>query len=156
MNKLILAAIIGHTFSCSNAQRENKNVEVPEAVKSAFSAKYPNATKLTWEDEGGTFEAGFVQNKTEFSAVFDTQGKFMEEETEIKVSALPKAIVEYCKTNYADHKMSEAAKITTNSGEIKFEAELSKGKMHFDAIFDVNGNFISKGAPVSEDEEDED
>jgi hypothetical protein len=156
MRKVLLAAIIGLTVGCSNAQQNNKNVEVPEAVKSAFSAKYPNATKLTWEDEGGTFEAGFVQNKTEFSAVFDTQGKFMEEETEIKVSALPKAIVDYCKTNYADQKMSEAAKITMNSGEIKFEAELSKGKMHFDAIFDANGNFISKGTPVSEDEEDKD
>ena len=156
MNKVLLAGIIGLTFSCSNAQKNEKEAVVPEAVKAAFTAKYPNATKVNWEDEGGSFEAGFVQNKTEYSAVFDASGKFKEEETEIKVSALPANVVEYCKTNFADHKLSEAAKITTDSGEVKYEAELSKGKMHFDVIFDANGNFLSKGEPVSEDEEDED
>lgn len=156
MNKVLLAGIIGLTFSCSNAQKNDKEPAVPEAVKTAFTAKYPNATKVSWEDEGGTFEAGFVQNKTEYSAVFDATGNFKEEESEIKVSALPGKVVEYCKTNFGNHKLTEAAKITTESGEVKYEAELSKGKMHFDVIFDTNGNFLSKGEPVSEDEEDED
>lgn len=156
MKKMILSAVIGTVFGCSNAQKNEKETVVPEAVKTAFTAKYPNATKVSWEDEGGTFEAGFVQNKTEFSAVFDSNGKFKEEETEIKVALLPIKVVEYCKSNYADHKISEAAKITTDSGEIKFETELSKKKMHFDVIFDVNGNFLSKGESVSEDDEDQD
>lgn len=156
MKKMILSLVIGTVCGCSNAQKNEKETVVPEAVKTAFTAKYPNATKVSWEDEGGTFEAGFVQNKTEFSAVFDSNGKFKEEETEIKVAMLPTKVVEYCKTNFGDHKLTEAAKITTDSGEVKFEAELSKKKMHFDVIFDANGNFLSKGQPVSEDEEDQD
>ena len=156
MKKMILSLVIGTVCGCSNAQKNEKETVVPEAVKTAFTAKYPNATKVSWEDEGGTFEAGFVQNKTEFSAVFDSNGKFKEEETEIKFALLPIKVVEYCKSNYADHKISEAAKITTDSGEIKFETELSKKKMHFDVIFDVNGNFLSKGESVSEDDEDQD
>lgn len=156
MKKMILSLVIGTVCGCSNAQKNEKETVVPEAVKTAFTAKYPNATKVSWEDEGGTFEAGFEQNKTEFSAVFDSNGKFKEEETEIKVAMLPTKVVEYCKTNFSDYKLTEAAKITTDSGEVKFEAELSKKKMHFDVIFDANGNFLSKGQPVSEDEEDQD
>lgn len=153
MNKVILVAILGLTFGCSNPKKNGTNDQIPEVVKSSFAVKYPNASKLIWGDENGSFEVSFVQNKTEFSVVFDSQGKFMEEETEIKVSALTKTVVDYCKSNYSDHKILEAAKITTNSGEIKYEAELSKGKMHFDVIFDVNGKFISKEASVSEDED---
>ena len=154
MNKLILTGIIGLTFGCSNAQKNERETVVSESVKAAFTAKYPNATKVSWEDEGGTFEAGFVQNKTEFSAVFDSNGKFKEEETEIKVVLLPTKVVEYCKSNYADYKISEAAKITTDSGEMKFEAELSKKKMHFDLLFDKNGNFLAKVGELTEEQKD--
>lgn|SRR5574343_473153 len=156
MKKIILAGVIGLTFGCSNAQKSEKNEAVPEAVKTSFAAKYPNVSKVKWEKEDNSYEAEFVQNKTEYSAVFDANGNFKEEESEIEVSALPNSVVDYCKSNYTDHKISEAAKITTSSGDVQFEAELSKGKMHFDVIFDANGNFISKGNSSSEDEEDED
>ena len=55
MKKMILSAVIGTVFGCSNAQKNEKETVVPEAVKTAFTAKYPNATKVSWEDEGGTF-----------------------------------------------------------------------------------------------------
>ncbi len=50
--------------------------------------------------------------------------------------------------------MSEAAKITDAAGVVKFEAEMAKGKEHFDAIFSANGTFESKGEFSSEEDED--
>ena len=144
MQKLILAVIIGIILGCSNSKQNSENSKVPELVKSAFSAKYPQSSALTWEYEGGSYEAEFSFKKKAFTAVFDANGKFIEEETEINVSDLAKSIKDYCKTNYSDFKISEATIITNNLGEEKFEAELSKGKTHFDVYFDKNGKFITK------------
>lgn len=155
MKTLLLAGIIGLTFGCSNAQKSN-DTNVPEAVKTAFGKKYPDVKKVSWEAEGKTYEAEFTMYKVEYSAVFDGSGVFQEEETEIKVSELPTSVVDFCSKTYADHKISEAAKITNANGTISYEAEMSKGKIHFDVIFDANGNFVSKGEPASEDDEDED
>ena len=155
MKIILLTGIIGFTVGCSNAQKPTEN-KTPEAVTPAFSKKYPDVKKVDWEDEGKTFEAAFTMNKIEYSAVFDANGNFKEEESEIKASELPKAVTEYCAKTYADHKLSEAAKIINEAGVVTYEAELSKDKMHFDVIFDASGNFISKGEAVSEETEDED
>jgi hypothetical protein len=155
MKTILLVGIIGFTVGCSNAQKSTEN-NTPEAVTTAFLKKYPEVKKVVWEDEGKTYEAAFTMNKIEYSAVFDASGNFQEEEAEIKVSELPTAVTDYCKKNYADHKLTEAAKILNSAGIVTYEAEMSKDKMHFDVIFDASGNFISKGAPVSEEEEDED
>jgi hypothetical protein len=155
MKTILLVGIIGFTIGCSNAQKPTEN-KTPEAVTSAFSKKYPDVKKVDWEDEGKTFEAAFTMNKIEYSAVFDANGNFQEEESEIKVTELPASVTDYCKKNYADHKLSEAAKIINAAGVVTYEAELSKDKMHFDVIFDSSGNFISKGEAVSEETEDED
>lgn len=46
-------------------------------------------------------------------------------------------------------KLSEAAKITDAVDKIMYEAEMSKGKEHFDAIFDDKGNFLKKSEPTT-------
>mgnify|MGYP003352636353 CR=1 FL=1 len=83
MQKLILAVIIGIILGCSNSNQNNENSKVPELVKSAFSAKYPQSSALTWEYEGGSYEAEFSFKKKAISAVFDANGKFIEEEIDL-------------------------------------------------------------------------
>ncbi len=137
-----LALCIG--FIGANAQ-QLKEAEVPANVKAGFEKKYPGSKVEKWEKEGSDYEAEFDLNKVESSAVFDANGTFKELEQEIKTSELPKQVTEYCSKNYAGYKLSEAAKITDASGKVMYEAEMSKGKEHFDALFDQNGNFVKKG-----------
>ncbi len=121
-----------------------KTEKTPSSVTQAFAKKFPKVSKVKWEKEDSDYEAEFYINKVETSAVFDSNGKFKEEESEMETSKLPNSVREYCSKNYKDHKLTEASKITTASGEVKYEAELSKGKSHFDLIFDSKGNLISK------------
>ena len=155
MKHVIFFSVSILTLSCTNAQKPT-NGEVPQSVKDAFAAKYPTAKVEKWDKEAAGYEASFVMNKIEMSANFSNEGVFEEVEQEIKMSELPKAVVEYCTKTYAGYKMSEAAKITDAAGVVKFEAEMSKGKEHFDAIFSSTGTFESKGATVSTSEEEED
>ena len=69
--------------------------------------------------------------------MFNASGNFKELEQEIKTDALPKSAVDYCTKTFPGYKLSEAAKITDANNKVSFEAEMEKGKEHFDVIFDV-------------------
>ena len=153
MKHVILFSICLLTLSCTNAQKPT-NGEVSQSVKDAFAAKYPTAKVKEWEIEESGYEAEFKMNKVEMSASFSKEGVFEEVEEEIKIAELPIAVLQYCTKTFIGFKMSEAAKITDAAGTLKFEAEMSKGKEHFDTIFNANGTFESKGASFSEEEED--
>ncbi len=143
MKKIAILVVGVLTFSCANAQKI-KEANVPATVKENFAKKYPGAKVEKWEKEGADYEAEFDLNKVESSAVFDAAGNFKEIEQEIKTSQLPQGVAEYCTKTFAGYKLSEAAKITNAAGTVSYEAEMTKGKEHFDAIFDEKGNFIKK------------
>ena len=155
MKTMVIIAAGVLTFNCADAQKMNEK-DIPESVKAGFSKKYPSAKAEKWEKEGNDYEAEFDLNKVESSAVFDASGKFKELEQEIKISELPKQVPEYCTKNYAGYKLSEAAKIIDASDKMSYEAEMSKGKEHFDALFDQNGNFLKKGEVKTGKEDDKD
>src|SRR5205823_4346211 len=110
-----------------------KKQDVPIKVKEAFTNKYPGVKVEEWEKEDLMYEAEFDMNKTESSALFDKDGGFQEFEQEIKTSSLPKGVQEYCSKNFVGYKLSEAAQITDHKGKVTYEAEMKKGKEHFDA-----------------------
>ena len=119
--------------SASFAQKE-----VPTTAKTAFTKAFPNATKVKWDKENNDFEANFVLNGKEMSAVYDSNGILMETEEAIKISELPDGVADYVRKHYHDTIVKEASKITKANGEINYEAEI-KGK---DVLFDSSGKFI--------------
>lgn len=145
MKKIILSVILGTALTCSFAQeaKEKKapklsEVEVPAPVKSKFASLYPGIKAEKWEKENGNFEVKFHQNKTEMSILVDASGSLLETETEIEVSALPKAVADYVTKNKPGKKIKEASKITDVKGVMTYEAEVEKT----DLIFDKDGKFI--------------
>lgn len=146
---LLISTVL--SIQASYAQKMKKS-EVPAKVKETFAKKYPGIKSEKWEKENNSYEVEFDLNKIESSALFDSIGNFKELEQEIKISELPKSAISYCTKNLSEFKISEAAKITDAGGKISFEAEMKKGKEHYDVIFDEMGSFIKKvGAPVSND-----
>jgi uncharacterized membrane protein YkoI len=119
------------------AQRVNE-AKVPAVVKDAFKKNFAGMT-AKWELEKGNYEANFKQNNQTLSALFDPQGKWLETETDIKISDLPAKVKSYVAQNYNGAKIKEAARIKKADGKINYEAEV-KGK---DLIFDEQGNFIN-------------
>lgn len=138
---LLTAAIMSNAAS---AQKISAN-KVPAAVSSAFKTKFPKATNASWEMENKTeFEVNFKQNKVETSANFDNSGKWLETETELKVTALPTAIQSTLKKDFAGFKINEVSKIASIKHGNCYEAEIEKGEETFDVLFKVDGKVLSK------------
>ena len=143
MKKIILMA--GSLFVINTATAQHlKEAEVPTNVKASFAKKYATSKVEVWEKEDENYEAEFHLNKVESSAVFSADGTFKELEQEIKITELPKTVTDYCTKIFAGYKISETAKITDGNGKVMYEAEMTKGKEHFDAIFDSKGSFVRK------------
>ena len=136
---------IHYVCSCFGFTAQHlKKAEVPTNVKASFAKKYATSKVEVWEKEDENYEAEFHLNKVESSAVFSADGTFKELEQEIKITELPKTVTDYCTKIFAGYKISETAKITDGNGKVMYEAEMTKGKEHFDAIFDSKGSFVRK------------
>jgi hypothetical protein len=135
------------------AQEKPAKAEIPSAVKSAFQVKYPKAEKVNWGiEKPGEFEAEFVLNSVESSAVFDSKGQFIESESEIKESELPQAVKATISKDFAGYKLGDIAKATDAKGVVTYEMIANKGKEKFDISFDSNGKLLSKEVAKEEEE----
>ncbi|PSL47910.1 putative PepSY-like beta-lactamase-inhibitor [Chitinophaga niastensis] len=134
-------AIIGLVLiSASAFAQKIDQSKVPAPAKAAFAKSFPAATGVKWELENKNYEAGFKENGKHISAVYDAKGTWMETETAIAVTALPKAAAEYVASHYKGAKIKETAEIKKANGDINYEAEVN-GK---DVIFDSKGNFLKE------------
>ena len=140
MNRLFVLGAVAFSLTTVSAMAQHiKNTEVPAAVRSALSKKYPDATGVSWEKEKGNFEANWGgKSKEDNSVIFAPDGAFVEMVVAMPVSSLPTGVATYVKAHYPGAKISEAGKITDAKGKTGYEVEV-KGK---DLVFDENGNFV--------------
>lgn len=134
-NYLILGCLL---CSVAAAAQKIDGAKVPAPVKAALAKGFPAAGTVKWELEKSNYEAGFKENNTHISALYDVKGNWLETETGITAAALPKAAADYVATHYKGAKIKETAKIQKANGEINYEAEVN-GK---DLIFDSKGTFL--------------
>ena len=130
---LMLAVFLVVGFSAS-AQKKRP----PAAVLTTFNEKFSNVEELKWKKEkSGEWEASFEQEEVDMSANFSADGKWVETETEIKVSNLPAPVLAAVKGK----RVREAARIDRADGSTVYEAEIKRN----DFLYDPNGNLISQG-----------
>ncbi|HEY4208474.1 MAG TPA: PepSY-like domain-containing protein [Puia sp.] len=140
MKRTFIPGFIALCLTTIGAAAQNvKSADVPVAVKSALSKKFPSAAGVTWEKEKGNFEANWGgKSKEDNSVVFTPNGTFVEMVVAIKVAELPIGVMTYVKGHYPGAKVTEAGKVTDAQGKTSYEAEV-KGK---DLLFDQAGNFV--------------
>lgn len=137
-----LSVMLTLTAGVISAQ-DLKAKDVPDAVKAAFTKKYPAAAKVSWEKEDGNYEANWGGKSGEDNtAQFSPKGVFVEYALALEVKDLPANVKSYVKTHYNGAAIKEAAKVTDAAGTVTLEAEI-KGK---EIIFDAAGNFLKEKA----------
>jgi hypothetical protein len=134
-------AVIALAMTANVMAQDLKSSAVPQVVKTALMAKYPQATKVSWEKEKGNYEANWGGKSGEDnSVVFTPAGAFVEIVKAIPISSLPAAVAPYVAAHYKGSRIKEAGKVTDAAGKTMYEAEIKGG----DLIFDEKGNFIKK------------
>ncbi len=121
-----------------------KSKQVPDAVKSAFTQKFPNTTKVKWDKENEKiWEAEFQFNGKETSANFDNNGLWLETEYEIALKDIPVAVKTTLDKDFLGYKIKESEISETASGKL-YEFEIKKGKEKLEVGIDINGVVIKK------------
>jgi len=129
--------------------------KVPAPVKEAFANKFPTATDVKYEMEKKDYEINFKDKGVEMSANFDATGKWLETETEIKQSDLPKEVSSSVAKNFAGFKISELAKVETPDKGLLYEMDLKKDKEGFEVQFSPKGDILKK-TPLKKEKEEKD
>lgn len=118
---------------------------VPDAVKKAFEAMFPDVKKAHWEKEKtGNYEAEFTREGREISAVFDQDGKWKETETQILPETLPEPVKRAIERKYTNVKIKECFRLQKPGGAILYEAEIKADGKKREVILDENGTIQSQ------------
>lgn len=152
--KKILFASAAILFSATAIAQNLKSAEVPEAVRTAFSKKFPTAKNVKWSKENeAEFEAEFKNGTNEQSANFNANGLWLVTETEIKTSKLPATIHAAIKKEFEGFKLEEAEQVESAEKGSLYEVKLEKGETTVSVEFAPDGKIISK-KEETEDEAD--
>ena len=148
LSAILLISLMGYTQKITPDK-------VPAPVKAAFTRKFPAATDVKYEMEKKDYEINFKDKGVEMSANFDATGKWLETETEIKESDLPKEVSASAAKNFAGYKISEVAKTETPDKGLIYEMDLKKDKAGFEVQFSPKGDILKKTPLNKEKGEDE-
>lgn len=98
---------------------------VPDAVKDAFVQKFPVSNDVTWsKEDSARYEAQFSVHGIDTQAYFSSNGKWLETQTEIALSQLPKKVIASIIKNYPGCSIVDAEKIEDANNRILYEAEI--------------------------------
>ena len=118
--------------------------KVPAAVSTAFKTKFAQADKVSWEMEDGNYEVSFTNGGKKQSAIFDKSGRWLETETGIAASALPKAVSDGIAKQFAGYAIKDVAQLETPDKGSIYEVELAKDKEHLDVQLSSKGEVLNK------------
>lgn len=135
----VLAACITIGLS-ANCQ----GTKVPTAVKSAFTAKYPNVTNVNWGKENATeYEAEFKLNGENISANFKKDGSWVVTETAISEDALPEKVHSAIMAKYPGSTFSAVEKIEKPGNKVYYETVIKINSKKKEVEVNPDGSFIN-------------
>lgn len=139
----IILTLLFLNFGLANAQEISID-KVPEAIKTYFKIKFPNAVKAEWEMDGQNYEVDFKSDNAKWSAVFLSDGTVFKTEKSIKVSELPIAVKIAVEKEIPGFKIDDAEFVSTIDGTEFYELELEKGKIEWEIQITAEGKILKK------------
>ena len=154
MKKIIVLLTACLLFSLMSFSQKVTADKVPVPVKEAFTKKFPAATDVKYEMEKKDYEINFKDKGVAMSANFDATGKWIETETEIKESDLPKEVTVSVAKNFGGFKVEEVAKTETPDKGLIYEMDLKKDKEGYEVQFSAKGDVLKK-TPLKKEKDEE-
>ena len=115
--------------------------DVPEAVRSAFDAKFDNAMMVDWKMKDGKYKASFTQGLKKRMAEFSTSGELISESEKIGKDELPTPVSDALKTNYSNSNIDEIYRVQKGS-DTHFMVKMDNPKKK--VIYDAQGKLIKE------------
>ena len=147
MKNIVLIIVFSVTLSYTTVAQKISSGDVPTLVNETFKSKFSIAEKTSWSLDYDKYKAEFKVSKSQYSATFDKDGKWLKTETFLKPSDLPKAVKEKLTKEFgelSDYKIEDPEKVESKDGGINYEMEVIKGSVTYKMIVSEKGEIVSK------------
>lgn len=140
--KHILSSIVLAAASLTAQAQKVDTDRVPQAVRAAFTMKFPGVANIKWEmEDKKDYEANFTRDGVEWSATFSPAGAWLETEHKLPAKDLPAAVHKGIAANYPGHELKEAEQSDTPMGTF-YEVELTKAGSRYEVVFNAEGSVM--------------
>src|SRR5258705_6769713 len=157
------------TNSTTTTEKMTKRtVEVPEATRTSFEAKYPQASNVTWNYhepadvapiewewvgwpaiDTNDYVANFKVNDDDYWVWFDDGGTWIGTVAEVNnFSSLPAAVNNSIKTQFPGYKIV-SVDMENDKNRTAYEIKMENGEDKMKALIDENGQVLKKKGKVS-------
>jgi len=122
--------------------------QVPVPVKQGLQAKFPSVKRSEWKIKSDkTYEAEFTLHGTEIAAKFDSAGKWLETESAISRSEVPKPVRNTVGKQFKGYKVIERQSVQRwNEVPLTYELHLESAQEVVKAQFAADGSILSQSA----------
>ncbi|HWX20734.1 MAG TPA: PepSY-like domain-containing protein [Candidatus Binatia bacterium] len=120
--------------------------QVPDVVKEGLRAKFPTAKRVEWKLKSDkNYEAEFTLKRTEIAAKFDGAGKWLETESAISWSKVPKIVRDTVAKRFKGYKTVESQSVQRwNEQQLIYELHLENAKEIVKAQFSKDGAVLNQ------------
>jgi hypothetical protein len=153
MRRIVGVVIVWPALACVAYGEPLPADQVPATVREAFRSKFPAVSGVEWKlKEDKNYEAEFKLKDVEVAAKFNDKGKWLETETAIEQSALPKKVRATISKNYKAYKIIETQKVEFASNKpILFEVHLENAEEILKVQLQGSGAIESKSSKRKKD-----
>ena len=118
--------------------------KVPAPVKESFAKKFPAATAVAYKMEKTDYKVTFKDKAVGMSANFNSKGEWLETQTIMIESDLPKEVLTSVATNYVGYVITDITKIDGPNSVLNYEMHLKKGTIAEKVKFSPKGEILKK------------
>ena len=149
MKNIILTALVATAMLTLPARAQVLTADqVPPAVKQTVQARFPTVKTVAWKLKSDkNYEAEFTLKGTEIAAKFDSAGKWLETESAISRSQVPKAVRTAVAKQFAGYTVVERQSVQRcNEESLIYELHLENAKEVVKAWLSADGAMLSQSA----------
>ncbi len=144
MRKIIVLLSVFLLFAFCGYTQTVPAEKVPAPVKESFVKKFPVATNVKYEMEKTDYEITFKDKGVGMSANFNSKGEWLETETIMIESDLPKEVLTSVATNFVGFVTTDITKIDGPDNVVNYEMHLKKGTVAYEVKFSPKGDILKK------------
>jgi putative PepSY-like beta-lactamase-inhibitor len=144
MKKLLLITVLAAfiSFGVNAQQKDIKEKDVPEAVRTAFKNQFDNTMMTDWKMKDDKYKVMFTMNMKKHMAEFSSSGELLSKGEKINIDQLPTKVADAVKTGYASSNIDEVYRIE-KGGQTQYLVKL-EGKPEKKIVYDAQGNVVKE------------
>jgi len=142
---MVLTDKIQHVFTSSFLKLSRNKRNLPNiAIDKAFKSKYPYTTFARWNQvDVFMWEVNFRIRAKHFSALFDSEGNWLETVTEMTLDDAPKQVQKSFNEKYGPEGLQQIQHVETSNTDI-FEIQWSNGVFVWKLLYNISGKIVGK------------